>query len=138
MPGTILNVKYGQSVLDRNIYSINDHYWSQYVKEVLFEEVRKTNFPFLPSRLNSIYLVDSLEMAEEFKSKQNRKFIYRVTVDTSKEILRADMKLLDMSNRQSIEIVKQLAYNYFSGGSTTKPFYECLIEGQVVIKDKIE
>lgn len=137
-PSTILIPNYGKTILDPRYFRFNDYNYSQYLKEVLFDEIRAEFFPEKPSRLNSIYLVGNFQSAKEYKDKFSKKYIYEVTIQSSGPALRADMTWMDRCNRQSVSDVRKIIKHYFSGLETDRPFFEYLFSGKVVIKERIQ
>lgn len=130
------NVKdyYGTIIKDRRFYTFNDQNHSQYLREMIFEKVRLKSFPNLPSRLDSIYMclneTDSISYA-----KQLNYIVYEVEfMESHGNILKADMSWIDYSLRKSYEELEDIAYKYFSGQSTDRPFWEFLFDGEVIAK----
>src|SRR5690554_1796127 len=97
-PGTILEPKYGLKIKDPAFYRQSDYCHAQYLKEMIFEDIRRANHPSRPSRLNSVYLIEKLEDAKKYKEINGGKHIYEVTLLESSNILIGDMKWLDLSN----------------------------------------
>ncbi|MEK4650853.1 DUF2441 domain-containing protein [Niallia sp. FSL W8-0954] len=134
--GSILEAKYGQIIQDSRYFMFNDLNYSQYLKEMIIEEERVQSFPKIPSRLKCIYVVDSIELAKKYLKEFNKEFIYRVKI-TDGIIHKVDMKWMDY-NRQSLENIREIARRYFSGQTIGQDtFIECLVEGTVVIENKI-
>ncbi len=131
--GTLLEPHYGEAMQHPGYFTINDHQYAQHLREMIFEEVRKEDFPGHPSRLNSMYLVDSLEMARKYAKKYNNKYIYEVNMETSGRILAVDMHWMDLSNRQCYNEVKRIAKAYYSGEMSDSCFLEHLFEGKVSV-----
>ncbi len=136
-PGTKLKPNYGITINNSRYYSHNKVNYTQYLKEQLFETVRKTKYPSLPSRLNCIYVVDDVRYALQYIQKMNKKYLYRVTIKNKKKSAKVDMNLLDCNNKSFNEVVV-IADKYFSGVSSEHPFYEYLIEGTVVVENRID
>ncbi|MEK4666555.1 DUF2441 domain-containing protein [Niallia sp. FSL R7-0271] len=134
--GTILQPKYGQVIQNSHYYMFNDHNYAQYLKEMLIEEIRVKDYPTLPSRLKCIYVVDNEESARSYMKTYNKKFLYKVQI-TEGIIAKVDMKWMDY-NRQSLESIRIIANSYFSGiQNEGEPFFEVIVEGKVIIENKI-
>ncbi|PEO65669.1 DUF2441 domain-containing protein [Bacillus toyonensis] len=130
--------------------------YAQYLKEMLFEEVRKTEFPLLPSRIKSIYLTDSYKGASKYKDKYGKNFIYEVEIENSNKAITVDMQWMDLSILQPYDTVKEMARNYYNGTSISdsvhwgiyegakknsiklESFWETLYDGKVVVKRDLQ
>ena len=139
--GTILYPRYGEMVQDPGFYRISDHNYAQYLKEMIFEDFRSVHHPKKPSRLNSIYLIEKLENAKKYKEKFNKKYIYEINLEESSNILSADMRWMDLSNRIPIEELFKVIDYYFNGipsYNEDEVFWETLYDGPVKIIKKVE
>lgn len=116
--------------------------WNDYVKwcvEGVFEFVRKTEFPSIPSRLNCNYYFEDLApfktlyqagWAQEPEEERAKIRLYEVKLDEECPI-KCDMMLFDeaydrMFDSQNIKAVINCARKYFSGGSSTNPIWEII------------
>ena len=116
--------------------------WNDYVKwcvEAVFEFVRKTEFPSIPSRLNCNYYFDALEpfkalyeagWAQEPEEERAKIRLYEIELDEEHPI-KCDMLLFDeaydrMFDSQNIKDVLNCARKYFSGCSSTNPIWEIM------------
>ena len=114
--------------------------WREYVKwcvEGIFEFIRKTEFPSIPSRLNCSYYFDSLEhfkvlyesgWAQESEEERAKIRLYEVELEDGNPI-KCDMLLFDeaydvMLETQDIEVVVDCARRYFAGQDSAKPIWE--------------
>ncbi|MCU4883772.1 DUF2441 domain-containing protein [Bacillus cereus] len=154
--GTVLQPMYGEKLKDSRRY-VNDNVffydnYTQYLKEMLFEEIRRTEFPSLPSRIQSIYLTESYEGAIQYADKYTKKYIYEVEIENPSKSTTLDMQWMDLSILQSYDTVKEMARNYYNGKSIEgpfhwgiyegaknnpikiKPFWETLYDGKVIVK----
>lgn len=147
---------YGKAIRDSHRYfKDNVSYYEsyiQYLKEMLFEEVRKAEFSLLPSRMKSIYVTDSYEGASMYKKEYEKKYIYEVELENPNKAITVDMRWMDLSTFQSYDTVKEMARNYYSGKSIDgsvhwgiyederenhmklESFWETLYDGKVVVK----
>lgn len=134
--GTLLEARYGKAIQQRRNHQAS-YIYVQYLRELILENYRTANFQLVPSRLNSIYLVDSLEIAEIYSAQHGKEYIYEVMIESEKPTLKADMKWLDKCKDQSIENLLKMANSYFSGESSGDSFWETLHEGPVIIVNEI-
>ncbi|MGY3718817.1 DUF2441 domain-containing protein [Sutcliffiella cohnii] len=138
-PGEIINPTYGIKILNPNTYFNNDHLYSQYLKECIFEDYREAHFPNQPSRLTSVYLLDDLNSAIQYQRKFNKSFIYQVSVVSSGKLMHADMRWLDLAIYKPIDQLIEIANYYFSGKPVDKEsFIEVLFEGTVSVTRKLD
>lgn len=136
--GTILKPSYGLKMLDPRVYAHNDHFHAQYLREKVIEEYRLENFPDKPSRLNSVYLFDDIRLAIQYQEMQKKQYLFAVEVDTESNFLKADMFLINLTVRKSIEEIRELASVYFKGGFTEKKNFEILCDGKVKILHEVK
>ncbi|WP_077324760.1 DUF2441 domain-containing protein [Virgibacillus siamensis] len=134
--GEMLECKYGKVILDERYYSYSNYNHDQYLREIIFEEVRTTNFANKPSRLKSIYLFDDIRLALKYKGDLKKKYIYTIRVDDGSRLLRTDMNLINLSVKKSIAEIRSLASCYFSEGNETEN-PEVICEGRVCIQHRI-
>ncbi|SDC21133.1 Protein of unknown function [Bacillus wiedmannii] len=150
--GDILEPRYGLTLCDYKHFRSDQNKYSQYLKEQIFEDVRKDKFPSLPSRINSVYVWDDLESAISYieRNRYTEAFIYEVELENPKLAVRYDMSWLDLSNLQYYVIVKEIANHYYSGKSVSdnsldwgvyegqgiklESVWETLYKGKVTIK----
>jgi hypothetical protein len=100
------------------------------VCELVFEYVRRAEFPTLQSRLQSYFGWESLEAATEFN--KTGKPIYRLESDIT---FRGDQNWLTVgaqSVRGSIS-----AFKYWGGFSTDKPKWEVLLAPPVRVMERV-
>ncbi|MGR2746490.1 DUF2441 domain-containing protein [Bacillus sp. N6] len=148
--GTILRPIYGETVCNEKFFSGDFAAYTLYLKEKIFEEVRVEEFPSLPSRIKSVYVVTDLESANKYKKDSEKKYIYEVEVENHDESLKVDMSWMDLSMFQRYEVVREMARYYFNQKSVNDDrcdwgiyedseekvdsFWETLHEGKVTIK----
>ncbi|MBS9803113.1 DUF2441 domain-containing protein [Bacillus toyonensis] len=148
--GTILRPQYGESVCNERLFVNNNQRYAQYLKEKIFEEIRIEEFPSLPSRIKSVYIVRDLESAIKYKEDKEKKYIYEVEIENVDEALSVDMSWMDLSMFQRYEVVREMARYYYNQKSVNDDrcdwgiyegseegidsFWEILYEGKVSIK----
>lgn len=92
-----------------NLYTPNQNLAGAY-REQIYEKIRMASFPDKPSRLECIFLCETLEEATSFRNETQRIFdiIYKVKlVDSSATIFRTDWKNIGFNppeNTHSLEI----------------------------------
>ena len=116
--------------------------WNELVKciaEGVFEYIRETEFPMIPSRLNSSYYFEGLEhfetlyqagWAQEPPEKQALVHLFEIEIE-EEQLHRFDMCVFDeaydvMLERQDLQFVIGSARKYFSGGHTAEPVWEVM------------
>lgn len=92
--------------------------------EAIFEQVRRADFPTLPSRFVSMFAWQDLENAYKFKSNYHNQDANIFEVE-SEEYFLGDMSLLTIGGQVMNSF--ELAYKYWSGGRTDNPFIEVLL-----------
>lgn len=92
--------------------------------ELVFEYVRRANFPKNPSRFQSVFGFESLSQALEFRDKfgGGQGTIWEAE---SKRYFKADMSLLTLGS--SILMCSYFANKYWSGKPGSNPFWEILL-----------
>lgn len=103
-------------------------------KERIFEQIRREQFPNLPARLKALFLFQSIELAEraqrEWFPNEPRMLVRAWIADGSKMHI-ADAELL----KGSTENWSANAIRYWSGESTSHPFWEVLVHGSIYLPD---
>ena len=148
--GMILRSTYGETVCNEDFFKGNYDGYALYLKEKIFEEVRIEEFPVLPSRIKSVYLVTDLENANKYKKEYEKKYIYEVEIENVDDSISVDMSWMDLSMFQRYEVVKEMARYYYSNKSVNDQscdwgiyegvegkldsFWETLHEGKVTVK----
>ena len=93
--------------------------------EILFEYVRRSQFPLCPSRFQSFFACETLRDAEEFKKRYSKPENLIWEVD-AKRAFKADLKLLTL--KCSLLTLSYYANRYWSGlPSGDDPFWELLL-----------
>lgn len=112
-------------------------------QEQTFELIRRVDFSNKPSRYNSIFLFDDIDVLNNFINKDNREGtnIYQVEIsDSSKTIHRASMKLYERIplGRPVLLALEDQARQYWSGvniiDSPDDFWPEILVESDVIVK----
>lgn len=155
--GVNLEPRYGFTTCDYKYFRSDLNKYSQYLKEQIFEDVRRDKFPSLPSRIKSVYLWDEVKKADNYikryKNKQQEHFIYEVAVESPEFAMSYDMSWMNFSNLQYYESVKEMANYYYSRKSVednslnfgiyegpdnkVESIWETLYEGKVIVKGLI-
>ena len=116
--------------------------WNELVKcivEGVFEYIRETEFPMIPSRLNSSYYFEGLEhfetlyqagWAQEPPEKQALVHLFEIEI-SEEQLHRFDMCVFDeaydvMLERQDLQFVIDSARKYFTGEHTSEPIWEIM------------
>jgi hypothetical protein len=101
------------------------------VIELLFEYVRRSQFPKCPSRFQSIFACKTIEEAEAFKNQHGTPDSLIWEVEASKGF-RVDMKFLTLQG--SLLILSYNAARYWEGlPSDANPFWEFLLTPPVKV-----
>ena len=88
------------------------------IRELIFERVRKNEFPKALSRLNCIFVCKTLDGAKIFKSESRRKWdlIYEVELtDVNSRKLETDWSWIDSIINKTTHEVEEVARNYWRG-----------------------
>jgi len=99
-------------------------------KEMVFEQVRESLYPHLPSRFKSLYVFDLIETADKAKEEwfvNNQKDILECRIVDGSVLHRADATWLECSKPHWGENAKK----YWSGETSDSPFIEVLVHGLV-------
>lgn len=98
--------------------------------EIVFEYVRRANFPNKPSRFQSLFAFDSFEQAELFRQRPNNDgVIWEVECDN---YFKVDMNLLTAND--SILVLSCRANLYWSGKTINEnPFWEYLLSPPISV-----
>lgn len=133
---TLTQSIYGERVIDQMTVE-NDY--NLYIKEKIFEDVRRQFQPQAPSRLNCVFMYPSLEIARFFWAKDHsyQSYLYEVEVQRGTPFL-AEMDLLNCDGRR-YSLIKRNAEKYWQGiyhpNSCT---LEYLLDGRAIVKELIE
>jgi hypothetical protein len=128
-----------QYLLDNNNYrhlnGATDFEWVRYspAVELIFEYVRKADFPELPSRFTCAFACDTPEEAGAFFGNQSLPVF---EIKTSLRVFRADENFLKISPHHLGTIL--MAKRYWSGEMSANPKVEVLLECPAVIGRKVE
>ena len=119
-----------------------NNYVYQFRKEYIVEEIRKSEFPDLPSRKRSIFMIDTQweEYAELFlrgmgfrDSNLNGRTL-TIVEPLQGNLHRADMEKLNVEDLDYSEI-EDAARKYWNGMESYVPMYEILFEGPYIIRE---
>ena len=126
--------------------------WNDIVKwcvEGVFEYIRKTEFPHIPSRTKSNYYFDNLDdfavlyqagWAQEPEEERSKLRLYEIEIP-AENIFKFDMSVLDeaydkMHDDKDLESLIIYARKYFSGQKTEKPVLEIMSDSRAkAVKD---
>lgn len=101
--------------------------------ELLYEQVRRAAYPDRPSRIQSIFALETLSEACQFQSQYGGDAIYKVSADV---IFRGDMNLLHGGN--SNLVTSWFAHQYWKGESGPEtPFWEWLLKCPVDVGERV-
>jgi hypothetical protein len=130
--------KHGEIYLHNPFKSVPPNYSTapnEFIIETVFELIRRLKFSTKKSRFISTFGCLTLDDAREIRDNvfKNKGSIYLVSCDN---YFKADMKFL----RQTASIIgiQIVAEKYWSGLSTSNPFWEILMEAPIRIIKKIE
>lgn len=102
-----------------------------YLKEIIFEEVRKDKFPCLPSRYNCIWLCEEEKVDYWYIAlRDQNSLIYKVKATGKSHI--ADEKWL-INDIVPGNRIREYANSYWTGELSKKPELEILFSGNVEI-----
>ena len=103
--------------------------------ELIFEYVRRANFPERPSRFQSVFGFESLNQVIEFRNRfgGGQGVIWEIE---SEKYFRADMSLLTLGS--SILVCSYFANKYWAGKPGENPFWEILLIPPVKVLKKID
>ncbi len=127
---------YGERISTPDFIANN---YKNYIKEKIFEEVRKTDFPHWPSRLDCIFLLPSFSVAQMYNAylKKYDSYIYEVTLEEENPFI-AEMDLLDCDGRE-YEVIQDFAKKYWSQTlHQDSCSLEVLAKGRVVVKELLQ
>lgn len=104
-----------------------------YIWELIWEAVRESEFPQMPSRVNSVFLFDNIKNAQNFYSQYRDQQQYKlVEVHLAADSFHSfDMNwFTDVPADITIAEIKEYARNYWSKKHTDNPVIEVLYQGQ--------
>lgn len=103
-----------------------------YIREQVFEDVRKKMFDSLPSRQKCIWLTDSENLDYWKTMSEQKKFL--LTLELNGDIFCGDDQWLTADTLSSVEYEKR-ALHYWNGEYGNTPRKEYLFYGQAIVKD---
>jgi hypothetical protein len=104
--------------------------------ELLFEYVRRAQYPNRPSRFQSFFAFETIEQAVTFRERYGiaNSIVWEVE---SEENFRADMNLLTIRDN-SILVYSYFAHLYWRGETRESPFWEYLLVPPIKALRRIE
>lgn len=137
--GTILKTGYYGNVLLNNLKNHEMH--NQYMKEMVFEDIRTQHYTHMPQRLNCNYLLKSVAEAISYKEKSPHLNgpIYEVELleSESNQLADVDMTWLNC-NFLKYDEIKQYAHYYWAGFKSDSPIIEVLYSGNIKLVEVVE
>ncbi len=109
------------------------------LREKILEDIRRRYYSKKPSRLNAIFLLETLEEARNFRNQSNPwNLIYEVEIsDPSKPLHRGDYnKVSPHPNENYLEKIEEIAHAYWKGENIQRP--EIVVESPIKIIQRIE
>ena len=102
--------------------------------ELLFEYVRRANFPDRPSRFQAVFGTEDIEHAKEFRKRfgKSEDNIWKIE---SNNYFRADMSFLTLND--TLLVYSYFANRYWSGESSDIPLWEVLLSPPIKILKKV-
>ncbi len=88
------------------------------IRELIFERIRRIEFPKVPSRLDCLFVCKTLDGAKSFKSEPGRNLdlIYEVEpTDVNSRMLETDWSWINPIIDKTIHEVEEAARNYWRG-----------------------
>lgn len=104
-----------------------------YIREQVFEEVRKEHFPYLPSRQKCLWVTEE-EQLPYWKTMADNEQRYLLTLELNGDLFCGDAYWLTADTFSSIEYEKR-ANHYWSGKLSTIELKEYLFNGDAIIKE---
>jgi len=115
---------------------------NQYIiRELIFERVRKNEFPDVPSRLECIFVCKTLDGAKSFKSetKRNSNLIYEVEpTDVNSRMLETDWSWINSIINKPVHEIEEAARKYWRGKIQDPDKKELLWDCGVRILHKVD
>ena len=135
----MINQKYSFDVTQENIdflYQTIENVSKEtalYIREQVFEDVRKSNFPNLPSRQKCLWLCDEKTLPY-WNTAVTGPQRYLLTLKVEGQLFCGDDNWLTADTFSSVEYANR-AKQYWSGEMTANPRKEYLFYGEAVVKD---
>lgn len=107
-------------------------YHNRYMKEWVFEKIRKQHYKHMPSRWSSIFLFSTLDAAYRFQQNHNNikeRKIYKIQLLGRGKFNYVDMTYLDC-DMLTYEEIEHNAHDYWSQSISDERRIEYLYEGQ--------
>ena len=98
--------------------------WIILVRELVYEHVRREQFPSKPSRLDCLLLCMSEDDLSEFRAASGRSLDYRYEVELVNPLARShlgDLTLTGVKSTDNVAAIERSASLYWQGTSITKP-----------------
>lgn len=134
--GTILTLgAYGERIRRHDFIK---NAYSTYIKEEIFEAIRKEQYPHLPSRLNCVFLFLEFSVAKEFYANrgQYKEYVYEVVIEEGKPIaMEMDLLRCDGLDYQKISAC---AHKYWKQVQhPNSGTLEVLLDGKAKVKKMV-
>lgn len=132
LPGDrIIPGRFGSEILSQG----PEHKW--FYRECLFERVRASTFPELPSRMRSAFALETYRGALRYR--EGSEHIYLIALaDPAQPFFRADITLLTtIRQRRTCEEVEEWIQTYWRGAIHDPEMVEVLTEGELVVRDRL-
>ena len=125
----ILPGNWGRLVL--GIGGVHPHFF----RERLWERIRQSNYPDLPSRMTTAYAFEHLARAERF----GQAYTYLVAIaDPSLPSHRADMGWVDLADAShDFDVIEPMVHHYWSGVELSPDGWEWLTTSEVVVRQRL-
>jgi len=113
--------------------------YQKWIREELFERVRLSDFPQLPSRKNSIWVTNK-ELVPNWNQQILRgqlteeTRIFEVSLDQDSNIHNADQYYVEIE-AFSIEDIEERAQDYWKGNLSKNPMIEVIVEGKLTVNN---
>lgn len=138
--GLLMNSRFsGDAIIGRVEQKvINDQ---RVIRELIFERVRKDEFPQAPSRLECIFVCKTLDGAKSFRSesRRNKDLIYKVEpTDVNSRMLETDWSWINSIINKPLHEIEEAARKYWYGKIQNHDKKELLWDCGVRILHKVD
>lgn len=111
-----------------------------FFREHIWERIRQSHYPELPSRMTAAYAFEHMSGAERFTPNQGwQTYTYLVVMaDPSLPSHRADMGWVDLvGGYHEFDAVERVAHDYWSGVEQSSDGWEWLTSGELVVRQRL-
>lgn len=134
--GTALTVGvYGERIRQEDFVA---RHYAPYIKEEIFEEVRRLHYPDAPSRLNCVFLYPDLNIAREYYANTcgYKNYVYAVEIEEGQPFV-VEMDLLRCDGMPFSVLVAN-AHKYWQQVShPNSGTLEAILSGRVIVKELV-